>query len=84
LHEYQAYHALSLAAISVPSDLAAHGVGASLLGLSDALMTQTPPGEREAHTCNLVMGLVGWAAIVFSFSTHSAYGNGAGGGLSLD
>jgi len=36
-----------------------------LLGLSDALMIQTPPGQREAHTYNLVMVLVGWAAIGF-------------------
>jgi len=29
-----------------------------LLGLSDALMIQTPPGEREAHAYNLVMIVV--------------------------
>ncbi len=38
-----------------------------LLGLSDALMVQTPPGEREAHTYNLVMVFVGWTAIGFFF-----------------
>lgn len=31
-----------------------------LLGLSDALMVATPPGDTEAHTFNLVMVLVGY------------------------
>ena len=38
-----------------------------ILGLSDALMVQTPPGEREARTYNLIMVLVGWSAIGFFF-----------------
>ena len=51
-----------------------------LLGLSDALMIQAPPGEREAHTYNLIMVGVfyfGVAAFVihafgFAFARHGA------------
>lgn len=45
-----------------------------LLGLSDALMVQTPPGEREAHTYNLVMvgvffcGVAAFAVHAFAFA----------------
>lgn len=44
------------------------------LGLSDALMIQTPPGEREAHTYNLVMiavfflGVAAFAVHAFAFA----------------
>jgi hypothetical protein len=48
-----------------------------LLGLSDALMIQTPPGEREAHTYNWVMVLVGWAGLgFFCFHTLSLWHRG--------
>jgi uncharacterized membrane protein SirB2 len=45
-----------------------------LLRLSDALMIQTPPGERDAHTYNLVMaavffcGVTGFLSHAFSFA----------------
>lgn len=45
-----------------------------LLGLSDALMAQTPPREQEAHTYNLIMicvfyaGVVGFTAHTFAFA----------------
>jgi len=41
-----------------------------LLGLSDALMTQTPPGEREAHTYNLIMVGVFYAGVA-AFTVHA-------------
>ena len=45
------------------------------LDLSDALMVATPPGEREAHTFNLVMVVVFYAGIaVFMAHTSSLAG----------
>jgi hypothetical protein len=41
-----------------------------LLGLSDALMIQTPPGEREAHTYNLVMVIIFYFG-VGAFAVHT-------------
>jgi hypothetical protein len=40
------------------------------LNLSDALMVATPPGEREAHTFNLVMVVVFYAGIA-AFMAHT-------------
>lgn len=40
------------------------------LGLSDALMVQTPPGEREAHVYNGIMVLVGYGGAA-AFLLHS-------------
>jgi len=42
------------------------------LGLSDALMIQTPPGEREAHTFNLVMVAVFYLGIA-AFVAHAGH-----------
>ena len=42
----------------------------NLLGLSDALMIQTPPGEREAHTYNLVTVIVFYLG-VGAFAVHT-------------
>jgi hypothetical protein len=45
-----------------------------LLGFSDALMVQTPPGEREAHTYNLIMtgvffiGIAAFVVHAFAFA----------------
>ena len=41
-----------------------------LLGLSDALMVQTPPGEREAHTYNLVMVAIFYLGVA-AFVVHA-------------
>jgi hypothetical protein len=41
-----------------------------VLDLSDALMVATPPGEREAHTFNLVMVVVFYAGIA-GFIAHT-------------
>jgi len=41
-----------------------------ILGLSNALMIQTPPGEREAHTYNLVMVMVFYLGVA-AFVVHS-------------
>ena len=40
------------------------------LGLSDALMVQTPPGEREAHTYNLIMSGVFFVGVA-AFAVHA-------------
>ena len=45
------------------------------LGLSDALMVQTPPGEREAHVYNWIMVLVAYGGAA-AFLLHSlAFGD---------
>jgi hypothetical protein len=41
-----------------------------LLGLSDALMIQTPPGEREARIYNAVMVAVFFAGVA-AFTIHA-------------
>lgn len=41
-----------------------------LLGLSDALMVQTPPGERDAHSYNLVMAGVFFVGVT-AFIVHA-------------
>ena len=41
-----------------------------LFGLSDALMVQTPPGEREAHTYNLVVVAVFFLGVA-AFIVHA-------------
>ena len=40
-----------------------------LLGFSDALMVETPPGEREARAYNLLVMIVFYSG-VFSFVFH--------------
>jgi hypothetical protein len=52
-----------------------------LLGLSDALMVQTPPSEREAHTYNLIMTGVFFIGIA-AFIIHAfAFARGDKGWL---
>ena len=50
-----------------------------LLGLSDALMVQTPPGERDAHTYNLIMVGVFYVGVA-AFVVH-AFAFARGGGM---
>ena len=46
------------------------GLARPTLDLSDALMIQTPPGEREAHTYNLVMTAVFFFGVA-AFVVHA-------------